>query len=422
MLYHVYEMQHAALTPVRVAADHTLHALRNPWNPLAYMPGAQFIAAACDQFEHLTRRYGKPKFGLHTTMIDGQEVHIEEEIVDRKTFGQLKHFRRQIDRDDDPKVMIVAPMSGHYATLLRGTVEAMLPDHEVYITDWRDARDVPVFEGSFDFDDAIDYIIRFLETLGPNTHVMAVCQPCVPVLAAVALMASNLHDCTPASMTLMGGPVDVRHNPTQVNELAGSRPLSWFEKNVIVTVPPPNRGFMRRVYPGFLQLAGFMSMNLDRHFDAHRTIFRHLVVGDGESATAKREFYEEYLSVMDLTAEFYLQTIRTVFQDYSLPKGEMVWWDGEKVIPSAISRTALMTVEGEKDDICGLGQTHAAHELCVNLPDNMRNHYEQPGVGHYGIFNGRRWREEIAPRVKSFIRAHDQEGKGRLTQQPLALA
>lgn len=421
MLYHVYEMQHSILAPVRTVADHTQHALRNPWNPLAYVPGAQFIAAACDQFEHLTRRYAKPKFDLHTTLIDGEEVHIEEEIVDRKPFGQLKHFKRNCERDD-PKLMIVAPMSGHYATLLRGTVEAMLPDHEVYITDWRDARDIPIFEGSFDFDDFIDYLIRFLETLGPNTHVMAVCQPCVPALAANALMAANAHDCTPASLILMGGPVDVRHNPTQVNELAQSKPLSWFENNVVVSVPPPNRGFMRRVYPGFLQLAGFMSMNLDRHFDAHRTIFRHLVVGDGESAAAKREFYEEYLAVMDLCAEFYLQTIKTVFQDYALPKGEMVWWDGEKVEPGAIDRTALMTIEGERDDICGLGQTRAAHELCVNLPDTMRAHYEQPSVGHYGIFNGRRWREEIAPRAKAFIRQHDQEGKGRMTQDALLFA
>ncbi|MCP5425744.1 MAG: polyhydroxyalkanoate depolymerase [Gammaproteobacteria bacterium] len=421
MLYHVYEMQHSVLTPVRVVADHTQHALRNPWNPFSYLPGAQFLAATCDQFEHLTRRYAKPKFGLRSTWIDGEEVAVEEEVVDRKTFGQLKHFKRHCQRDD-PKLMIVAPMSGHYATLLRGTVEAMLPDHEVYITDWRDARDVGVFEGSFDFHDFVDYLIRFLETLGPNTHVLSVCQPCVPALAANALMAANAHDCLPASLILMGGPVDVRHNPTQVNQLAQSRPLSWFEKNVVVSVPPPNRGFMRRVYPGFLQLAGFMSMNLDRHFNAHRTIFRHLVMGDGESAAAKREFYEEYLAVMDLCAEFYLQTIQLVFQDFALPKGEMVWWDGEKVVPAAISRTALMTIEGELDDICGLGQTHAAHDLCTGLPDDLRAHYVQPGVGHYGIFNGRRWRDQISPRVKAFIRQHDREGKGRNEQGKITAA
>jgi len=417
MLYHVYEMQHAALAPLRVFADHSQHALRNQWNPLAYTPLGHIMAAACDQFEHTTRRYAKPKFGLHTTVIDGEEVPVTEEIVDRKTFGQLKHFRRHAERDD-PKLMIVAPMSGHYATLLRGTVEAMLPDHEVYITDWRDARDVPMFEGSFDLDDFVDYIIRFLEHLGPNTHVMAVCQPCMPVLAAVALMAADNHDCEPASMTLMGGPIDVRKNPTKVNQLASSRPLSWFENNVIVSVPFPNKGFMRRVYPGFLQLAGFMSMNLDRHFDAHRTIFRHLVAGDGESAAAKRAFYEEYLAVMDLTAEFYLQTVKTVFQDYALPKGEMVWWDGEKVEPAAIRNVALMTVEGERDDICGLGQTQAAHDICTGIPAAMRQHYEQPAVGHYGIFNGRRWRENIAPRVKRFIRAHDQQTKGAVISAP----
>lgn len=410
MLYHVYEMQHAILTPARVVADHGQHLLRNPWNPMAYMPGANILAAAFDQFEHLTRRYGKPKFNLNSTVIDGTEVPVEEQIVDRKTFGQLKFFHRHGDRDD-PKLLIVAPLSGHYATLLRGTVEAMLPDHEVYITDWRDARNVPLFEGTFDFDDYIDYVIRFLEHIGPNTHVLAVCQPCVPVLAAVALMSAEGHECTPATMTLMGGPIDVRSNPTKVNDMARSKPLSWFKHNVIVAVPPPNPGFMRRVYPGFLQLAGFMSMNLDRHFDAHRTIFRHLVAGDGESATAKREFYEEYLAVMDLTEEFYLQTVKKVFQDYALPKGELIWWDGEKVEPAAISRTALFTVEGAKDDICGIGQTRAAHDLCVNLPEHMRQHYEQPGVGHYGIFNGRRWREEIAPRVKSFIRSHDHKYK-----------
>lgn len=413
MLYHVYELQHAFLTPVRIWADHTMHALRHPWNPLSYTPVGRFVAAACDQFEHVTRRYGKPKFNLQNTEIDGATVPIEEHIVDRKTFGQLKHFKRLNVERNDPKLLIVAPLSGHYATLLRSTVEAMLPDHEVYISDWRDARNVPIYEGTFDFDDYIDYVIRFLEHIGPNTHVMAVCQPCVPVLAAVALMAAEEHECSPPTMTLMGGPIDVRSNPTQVNELASTRPLSWFKNNVIVQVPPPNVGFMRRVYPGFLQLAGFMSMNLDRHFEAHRTIFRHLVAGDGESAAAKREFYEEYLAVMDICEEFYLQTVQRVFQDYALAKGEMVWWDGEKVEPAAITRTALLTIEGARDDICGIGQTRAAHDLCVNLPEHMRMHYEQPGVGHYGIFNGRRWREEIALRVKNFIRTFDQEGRGR---------
>jgi poly(3-hydroxybutyrate) depolymerase len=412
MLYHIYEMQHAALTPVRLFADHSLRILRNPLNPLAYTAAGRYFAAAYDQFEHTTRRYGKPKFGLHTTQIDGETVAVEELIVDRKTFGQLKYFRRHTERND-PKLLIVTPLSGHYATLLRGTVEAMLPDHEVYITDWRDARNVPLFEGTFDFDDYIDYVIRFLEHIGPNTHAIAVCQPCVPVLAAVALMAAEQHECTPPSMTLMGGPIDARRNPTKVNEMAKERSLSWFKRNVIVSVPMPNPGFMRRVYPGFLQLAGFMSMNLERHFDAHRTIFRHLVAGDGESAAAKREFYEEYLAVMDLCEEFYLQTVKTVFQDYALAKNEMVWWDGEPVEPAAITKTALMTVEGQRDDICAIGQTRAAHDLCSQLPDNMRFHYEQAGVGHYGIFNGRRWREEIAPRVKAFIRSSDQEGRGR---------
>ena len=413
MLYHVYEMQHVALMPVRTIADYSQHLLRNPYNPLSHTPVGRWLAAACDQFEHLTRRYGKPKFELRTTFVDGEEVAVKEEVVDRKTFGQLKHFQRQAEGLNDPRVLVVAPMSGHYATLLRGTVEALLPDHEVFITDWRDARNVPIYQGGFDMDDYIDYVIRFLETIGPNTHVLAVCQPCVPVLAAVSLMAAENHECLPTTTTLMGGPIDVRRNPTKVNELASTRPLSWFEKKVVVHVPPPNPGVMRRVYPGFLQLAGFMSMNLDRHFDAHRTIFRHLVAGDGESAAAKREFYEEYLAVMDLCAEFYLQTVKTVFQDYALPKGEMVWWDGEKVEPAAISNMALMTVEGERDDICGIGQTRAAHDLCVNIPADLREHYEQPAVGHYGIFNGRKWREQIAPRFKDFIRRFDREGLGQ---------
>ena len=408
MLYHLYEMQHAAVAPMRFIADHGQHALRNPFNPLSYTVGGRLWAAAFDVFEHATRRYGKPRFDLDETMIDGVPVPIEERIVLRKTFGQLKHFERQTEPRHDPTLLIVAPMSGHYATLLRGTVEAMLPDHEVCIADWRDARNVPLFEGNFDLDDYIDYLIDFLHFLGPNTHVMAVCQPSVPVLAATALMATNNDPCAPASTTLMGGPIDTRESPTEVNLFAKSHGIDWFDKHVITRVPLPNAGFMRQVYPGFLQLAGFLSMNLDRHIDAHWQMFLHLVSGDDESADAKRDFYEEYRSVMDLTAEFYLQTIETVFHRHALPKGEMVS-RGRKVEPKAITRTALMTVEGERDDISGVGQTRAAHKLCSALPTEMRDHWEVPGVGHYGIFNGRRWRNEIAPRIKSFIRAHDAE-------------
>jgi poly(3-hydroxybutyrate) depolymerase len=411
MLYHLYEMQHVAVAPARFVADHGQHWLRNPFNPLAYTPYGRVMAAGFHVFEHATRRFGKPKFELEETVIDGAPVAVTERICHRRTFGQLKHFERDAERDD-PRLLIVAPMSGHYATLLRGTVEAMLPGHDVYITDWRDARNVALHEGSFDFDDYVDYVVEWLHALGPGTHVMAVCQPSVPVLAAVSLMAAADDPCQPPSMTLMGGPIDTRCNPTEVNRLAEDKPMEWFERTVITRVPPPNRGFMRRVYPGFLQLAGFMQMNLDRHIDAHREVFHHLVDGDGESAQGKLEFYEEYRAVMDLTAEFYLQTVKTVFKDHALPKGTLVS-RGRPVDPAAIRKTALLTVEGERDDISGLGQTAAAHDLCTGLPAEMRIHYEQPRVGHYGIFNGRRWREEIQPRVAGFIRDHDRDGTVR---------
>jgi poly(3-hydroxybutyrate) depolymerase len=402
MLYHLHEFQHAAVAPARIMADHGLKMLRHPLNPAGDTPVARHAAAAIEVFEHATRRYGKPPFDLHETVIDGEPVPLVERIVARRPFGQLKHFARAIERDD-PKLLIVAPMSGHYATLLRGTVAEMVKDHEVYITDWRDARNVPLYEGSFDLDDYVDYLVDWLRELGPNTHVLAVCQPSVPVLAAVSLMAAAGDTCAPASMVLMGGPIDTRVNPTEVNVMAESYSLGWFERNVITRVPWPNAGMMRRVYPGFLQLAGFMSMNLDRHMDAHMDIFRHLVEGDGESAQKKQEFYEEYRAVMDLTAEFYLQTVRVVFKEHDLPRGTMVSRD-RVIDPSAISKTALMTVEGELDDISAVGQTRAAHQLCPNIPAAMQLHHEQKGVGHYGIFNGRRWRNEIAPKIRGFIR------------------
>lgn len=409
LLYHLYEMQHAAVVPARFVADQGQYWLRNPMNPMAWTHAGRWAAAGFDVFEHATRRYGKPKFDLDHTTVQGDSVAIVEREHMIRPFGALKHFQKQYPRGGavtQPRLLVVAPMSGHYATLLRGTVEAMLPDHDVWITDWRDARDVPIFEGTFDLDDYIQYVIDFLEFLGPNTHMMAVCQPSVPVLAAGAIMAADGNACRPASMTLMGGPIDTRENPTVVNRLAERRSLNWFRNNVIVRVPPPNAGMFRDVYPGFLQLAGFMQMNLDRHIHAHWQIFEHLARGDGESATSKKEFYEEYRAVMDLTAEFYLQTIRTVFQEHALPKGEMTF-RGRPVDPSAIFDTALLTIEGERDDISGLGQTRAAHKLCTNLPEAMRMHFECPSVGHYGIFNGRRWRELIAPKVKDWIVAHD---------------
>ncbi len=410
MLYHAYEITHAAIAPWRAAAQMGQQALRNPLNPASVTFPARATAAAFEMFVNATRRYGKPEFGIEEVEIDGVTFVVVEVIEHELPFCDLLRFRRDgAEGRKDPKVLIVAPMSGHFATLLRGTVEKMLPEHDVYITDWIDARNVPLSAGRFDLDDYIDYLIEFCQVLaedGERVAVMGVCQPGEPLLAAASLMAEDEDPCRPASITLMGSPIDTTRNPKQPNELATTRPLSWFEKNVVVTVPFPNPGFMRRVYPGFLQLSGFMSMNLDRHVDAHVQHFRHLIRGDGDSAAAHRSFYDEYLAVMDLTADFYLQTIERVFQKHLLPEGKFVYREDRLVRPAEITDIALMTVEGEKDDITGLGQTEAAHDLCVNLPENMRDHYVQEKVGHYGVFNGSRWRKHIQPRVRDFIRAH----------------
>ncbi len=410
--YQFYEFNHAALAPWRAVADATRLTFQNPFNPLYDTPFARSVTAAAELFERSTRRYGKPEFGLHATNVDGMPVAVEEQVVWRRPFCSLLHFKRDLPagRDPDPKLLIVAPMSGHYATLLRGTVEAMLPDHEVFITDWADARMVPMSEGTLDRDEYSDYVIAMLHHLGESTHVMAVCQPSVPVLAAVSLMEEDGDGDAPATMTLMGGPVDTRINPTVVNNLAEQRGTDWFRRNVIMRVPFPHPGFMRPVYPGFLQLTGFMSMNLDRHLTAHRDLFLHLVEGDGDSADRHRDFYDEYLAVVDLTAEFYLQTVETVFVRHALPKGEMTH-RGRPVRPGAIRNTALLTVEGEKDDISGVGQTEAAHRLCTGLPKARKAHHLQRKVGHYGVFNGSRFRSEIAPCITAFVRKHDRNGK-----------
>ena len=405
MLYQVYEMQHAAMAPMRLFATGALKALDNPFNPFRPTPINKFAVAALDNFEHSTRRFGKPGFGHKTTMIDGVAVDIVEQIVHTDVWGELKRFVRLADRPHDPKLLIVAPMSGHYSTLLRGTVEAFLPDHDVYITDWRDARDVPMLSADFDLNDYIDYVTTYLRFLGPDTHVIAVCQPAVPVLAAASLMNAMGDPAAPRSMTLVGGPIDTREAPTQVNQFAKTRGIEWFRRNTIHRVPFGSPGFMRKVYPGFLQLAGFMAMNLDRHVEAHWQMFSHLVAGDGESLGSKRRFYEEYRAVMDLPAEYYLQTIATVFQEHLLPRGMMVSRD-RKIDPAAIERTALLTVEGERDDISGIGQTKAAHALARNLPAAMRQHHEQKGVGHYGLFNGKRFNADVAPLIKNFIQTH----------------
>ncbi|MGL4541650.1 MAG: polyhydroxyalkanoate depolymerase, partial [Polymorphobacter sp.] len=351
-----------------------------------------------------------------STIIDGKTVAVSEAVVLRKPFGQLKHFVRETKGRNDPRVIVVAPMSGHYATLLRGTIERLLPDHEVYVTEWRDAKLVPVSEGRFDLNDYIDYIIEFTQAMGAGGHMLAVCQPAVPAYAAVALMSAAGSAAVPLTLTMMGGPVDTRKAPTSVDDLATERPFAWFEQNVIARVPNIYPGAGRKVYPGFLQLAGFMSMNLANHMKSHWELFRHLVDGDDDSADATKAFYKEYRSVCDMTAEFYLQTIDVVFQRQLIAKGEFVH-RGVVANPAAIDRTALLAIEGERDDISGLGQTKAALDLATGLPAKKKKYFMAEGVGHYGIFNGRKWREMIAPVVEDFIRMHDSADKTPLPER-----
>lgn len=411
MLYQLFELNHAAVAPLRAVADANRAFWSNPGNPLASTYLGRSFAASLNLFERFTRRYGKPSFNISSTMIDGKTIMVREEVTQRFEFCDVLHFAKEAGRrkKTEPKLLIVAPMSGHYATLLRGTVETMLPHADIYITDWHDARNVPLASGRFGLDDYIDYVITMLQQLGPGTHVMAVCQPSVPVLAAVSVMAEEKDPGAPASMTLMGGPIDTRRNPTAVNRLAQERGTEWFAKNVITQVPFPNAGFMRDVYPGFMQLTGFMTMNLDRHMSAHRELYWHLVEGDGDSAEKHREFYDEYMSVMDLTAEFYLETVDAVFVRHALPAGDFEY-RGRRVNPASIHKTALLTIEGERDDISGVGQTEAAHDLCCGLPAKMKRHHLQMGVGHYGVFNGSRFRNEIAPMIVEFMRAHSARG------------
>ncbi|PAQ06191.1 polyhydroxyalkanoate depolymerase [Mesorhizobium temperatum] len=410
MFYQFYELNHAAVQPARLYADAMRMFYTNPLNPFTHTSWGRSIAATAELFERTTRRYSKPQFGLTKTVVDWKSVDVTEKTVWSRPFCNLLRFERAVPggRRPDPKLLIVAPMSGHYATLLRGTVEAMLPHADVHITDWVDARMVPLSEGSFDLDDYIDYIVDMLHALGPDTHVMAVCQPSVPVLAAVALMETRGDPFVPSTMTLMGGPIDTRRNPTAVNLLAEEKGVDWFRDNVIMHAPWPVPAFGREVYPGFLQLSGFMSMNLDRHIIAHKDFFMHLVKNDGDNAEKHRDFYDEYMAVMDLTAEFYLQTVDTVFVRHALPKGEMTH-RGVAIDPSNIRNVALFTVEGENDDISGLGQTQAAHDLCVNIPADRHAHYMQPAVGHYGVFNGSRFRSEIVPRIVDFITSYGRQ-------------
>lgn len=413
MLYALHEASFYASTPLRLAARAARDFWGSPLNPAAESDLGRRIHAGADLFSNVTRRYGKPDWRIDTVKVGQVDVRVRPTVVWESPWARLIQFDR--DMADmrragkfqlDPAVLIVAPLSGHYATLLRGTVEAFLPDHAVFVVDWINAREVSVLQGRFDFHDYIDHIRDMLRVLGPRPNVVAVCQPGPPVLAAAALMAEDGDPSRPASMTFMGSPIDARLSPTVTNNLAEEKPFAWFQSNMIYTVPPPYPGMGRRVYPGFVQLASFMSMNAQKHQDAHQRYFQDLVKGDGDSADKHLEFYDEYLSVLDLTEEFYLQTIDIVFQQHLLPKGELTH-RGQLVRPDLITDIGLMTVEGENDDISGIGQTQAAHALCSALPESMKEDYVQPNVGHYGVFNGRRFREEIYPRVRDFILKSD---------------
>jgi poly(3-hydroxybutyrate) depolymerase len=416
--YEMHEMAHLALAPARALSDVAKTWLESPINPLSYTAAGRNLAASANVFERLTRRYDKPAFGVGTAAIGGKTIPIVERVIWERPFCRLLHFERQFDfgtPEPRQKLFIIAPMSGHHATLLRGTVEAFLPFYDVYITDWVDARTVPLSAGHFDLDDYIDYVISICEILnkddqGSVIHTLGVCQPAVPLIAAIALMEAQGSPHVPASMTLMGGPIDTRRSPTKVNLLAQERGSAWFKNNCICTVPFGYPGGGREVYPGFLQLTGFMAMNIDRHVTAHLEFFDHLVTGDGDSARKHREFYDEYRAVMDLPAEFYLQTVDTVFVKHALPRGQMKH-RGAPVDLSSIRRVGLLTVEGEYDDISGLGQTLAAQELCTNIPQSMKAHYQQNKVGHYGVFNGSRFRNEVVPRIREFHRSIRSPGR-----------
>tara|TARA_B100002049_G_scaffold206481_1_gene167006 strand:- start:36 stop:1433 length:1398 start_codon:yes stop_codon:yes gene_type:complete len=411
LLYHAYELQRSWLNSASAFASIGVEMLNNPANPfnyigpMGYMNIGPVAASALEVFAHATASYGKPAWNLEAIEVDGVADSVVEATVVNRPFGDLKEFYRENLPDDAPRMLVVAPMSGHYATLLRGTVERMLQNFRVFVTDWADAKTVPLHEGTFDLDDYMDYVIGFLEHIGEGAHVMAVCQPSVPVFAATAIMNRDAHPCAPRTLTMMGGPIDTRCSPTSVNDLAMDRPIEWFRHNVIATVPMQYRGAGRRVYPGFMQLAGFMSMNLGNHMMSHYEMFKHLTVGDDESAQATKDFYDEYRSVCDMTAEFYLQTVQEVFQDHALPNGTFLH-RGKRVDLGDITRTALLAIEGERDDISGLGQTKAALELTPRLDASKKRYYMAEGAGHYGIFNGSRWREKIAPVVEEFIAAH----------------
>ena len=405
MLYSLFEAQHAALAPMRLMAELSRGWFGHPFSPFTLSPLAKEITASSDLFLRVTNRYEKPKWGLDTTTVNGREVPVEEEVTLHKPFCRLIHFKRAASSKDVRKILVVAPLSGHHSTLLRDTVRTMLPDNDVYVTDWVDARMVPMSAGPFHLDDYVDYVREFIRLLSPDLNVVSVCQPTVPVLAAMALMAEDKEPDLPRTMIMMGGPIDARKSPTAVNNLATKRPYSWFEQTLIQRVPMKYPGYSRRVYPGFLQHLGFVAMNPDRHMDAHWDYYNQLVANDGDSADAHRRFYDEYNAVLDMPAEYYLDTIRRVFQEFQLPQGRMFVHE-QWVRPEKITKTALFTIEGEHDDISGNGQTEAAHGLCTGVPASKREHFLVPDVGHYGIFSGRRYREIIYPRMRAFMDKH----------------
>ncbi len=405
MLYQAYQAHSDIMGPVRALAGVAARAIGHP---AVGMPGHGFVRNLTAAYELIGRAgltHARPPYGIDRVMVGNREVEVREEVADVTPFGTLLRFRKDIE-SEQPRVLLVAPLSGHFATLLRSTVRTMLPEHDVYITDWHNVRDVDRAHGRFGFDEYIEHLIHFLEVIGEGAHVVAVCQPCVAVLVAAAVMAQSDNPAQPRSMTLMAGPIDTRVNPTKVNELANSKPIDWFEKNLISRVPFRYDGAFRRVYPGFVQLAAFMSMNIERHLKAHRELYDNLSKGELDKAKVTKDFYDEYFAVLDLSAEFYLETVRVVFQEHSLPKGELQW-RGQRVEPRAIKRTMLLTVEGERDDICAVGQTVAAHDLCSSLRPYRKRHHMQAGVGHYGVFSGKRWESQIYPLLKNVILASE---------------
>jgi poly(3-hydroxybutyrate) depolymerase len=405
MLYQAYQAQSDVMAPVRMLAASALKAIGQPLSDIAGTAQLRNLTAAYELIARAGLTHVRPPFGIDQVKVGNRDVQVCEEFAEVTPFGTLLHFKKDIEQAQPP-VLLVAPLSGHFATLLRGTVRTMLPEHDVYVTDWHNVRDVPTSEGLFGFDDYVAHLIHFLEVIGPGAHVVAVCQPCVAALIAAAVMAEAGNAAAPRSMTLMAGPIDPRVNPTKVNKLAESKPIEWFEKNLIATVPLRYKGAFRRVYPGFVQLAAFMSMNIDRHLKAHQDLYDNLVKGEIEKAQVTKKFYDEYFAVLDLTAEFYLETVRLVFQEFALARG-VIDFRGKRVDPRAIRRTMLFTVEGERDDICAVGQTAAAHDLCTGLRPYMKRHHMQPGVGHYGVFSGKSWENQIFPILKNVILASE---------------